>query len=54
MNKAKISVAIITYNEEKNLPDCLKSIRQLADEIVVVDDNSQDKTREIAKEFGAR
>ncbi len=54
MNKAKISVAIITYNEEKNLPDCLKSVRQLADEIVVVDDSSKDKTREIAKSFGAK
>ena len=54
MNKAKISVAIITYNEEKNLPDCLESIRQLADEVVVVDDSSTDKTREIAGSFGAK
>jgi glycosyltransferase involved in cell wall biosynthesis len=53
MNKAKISVALITYNEEKNLPDCLRSIKW-ADEIVVVDDSSKDRTREIAKEFGAK
>jgi len=51
--KLKISVGIITYNEEKNLPDCLKSVKW-ADEIVVVDDASTDKTREIAKEFGAK
>ena len=53
MNKAKISMAIITYNEEKNIKDCLESVKW-ADEIVVVDDSSQDKTRQIAKEFGAR
>jgi glycosyltransferase involved in cell wall biosynthesis len=53
MNKTKISVAIITYNEEKNITDCLESVKW-ADEIVVVDDSSQDKTRQIAKEFGAR
>jgi len=53
MNKTKISVAIITYNEEKNIKDCLESVKW-ADEIVVVDDSSQDKTRQIAKEFGVR
>ena len=53
MNKPKISVAIITYNEEKNIKDCLESVKW-ADEIVVVDDSSQDKTREIAKKFGAK
>lgn len=53
MNKPKISIAMITYNEEKNLPDCLASIKW-ADELVVVDDNSTDKTREIAKKFGAK
>lgn len=44
----KISVVIITRNEEKNLQECLKSVQQLADEILVVDDNSTDKTVEIA------
>jgi glycosyltransferase involved in cell wall biosynthesis len=53
MGKRKISVAIITYNEEKNIKDCLESVRW-ADEIVVVDGSSQDRTREIAKELGAR
>jgi len=53
MNKAKISVAMITYNEEGNIRDCLNSVRW-ADEIVVVDGSSQDQTREIAREMGAR
>jgi len=53
MNKAKISVAMITYNEEGNIRDCLESVKW-ADEIVVVDGSSRDKTREIAKEMGAR
>ena len=49
----KLSVAIITKNEEKNLPDCLKSVT-FADDIVVVDSGSSDKTVDIAKEFGCR
>ena len=53
MKKIKISVAMITYNEEKNIVDCLKSVKWV-DEIVVVDGSSKDKTREIAKEMGAR
>jgi glycosyltransferase involved in cell wall biosynthesis len=53
MDKLKISGCIITYNEEKNLYDCLESIKDIVDEIVVVDSGSKDKTIEIAKEFGA-
>lgn len=52
-DKIKISVAMITYNEESNLKDCLESVKW-ADEIVVVDGSSRDKTREIAKELGAK
>lgn len=40
----KLSVCIITFNEEKNIQACLASVRQLADEIVVVDNYSSDKT----------
>lgn len=47
----KLSVAIATFNEEKNIADCLKSISQLADEIIIVDGTSQDKTVEIAKKY---
>ncbi len=46
----KISVTIITKNEEKNIERCLKSIRW-ADEIVVVDTFSTDRTVEICREF---
>lgn len=48
-----LSIAIITHNEEKRLPDCLKSL-SFADEIVIVDSNSRDRTVEIAKEYGAK
>ena len=50
---AKLSVVIITYNEERNITRCLNSVKDLADEIVVVDSNSTDKTVEIARKFGA-
>ena len=48
----KISVIIIAKNAEKVIADCLKSVRQLADEIIVIDDQSDDKTVQIAKEMG--
>ncbi|MBN1263828.1 MAG: glycosyltransferase family 2 protein [Candidatus Pacebacteria bacterium] len=50
----KISVAIATFNEEDNIKDCLQSVAQLADEVIVVDGSSRDKTRQIAREQGAR
>lgn len=50
----KISVVINTLNEEINLPQALTSIKNFADEIVVVDMHSDDKTYEIAKKFGAK
>ena len=46
----KISVCIVTYNEEKNILDCLKSI-EWADEIIIVDSFSTDKTMEICRKF---
>src|SRR3990167_3565854 len=49
-----ISVVLATFNEEKNLEECLKSVKELADEICVVDGTSTDKTVEISKRFGAR
>ena len=52
--KQELSVALATYNEERNLPACLDSVRDLADEIVIVDGSSQDKTVEIAKRYGAK
>ncbi len=50
----KLSVVITVYNEEKMLPDCLRSIKDFADEIVVVDCESTDKTAEIAKKFTSK
>lgn len=49
----KLSVTIVTYNEEKNIRDCLKSV-SFADEIIVVDGNSKDFTVKIAREMGAK
>jgi glycosyltransferase involved in cell wall biosynthesis len=46
----KISAILITGNEEENIRDCLESIKW-ADEIIVVDSESTDKTVEIAKEY---
>jgi glycosyltransferase involved in cell wall biosynthesis len=53
MPRATLSVAIITYNEEGNLGRTLDSVR-FADEIVVVDSGSTDRTVEIAESFGAK
>jgi glycosyltransferase involved in cell wall biosynthesis len=43
----KISVVIITFNEEKNIGRCIESVRKIADEIIVVDSFSTDKTKDI-------
>jgi len=48
-----ISAIVLTKNEEKNIQECLKSL-SWCDEIIVIDDNSNDKTLEIAKNQGAR
>lgn len=50
----KISVAVITFNEERNIERCLKSVISLADEIVVVDSISSDSTVAIAQANGAK
>lgn len=50
----KLSVVIITKNEELKIGSCLKSLLGLADEFIIVDDLSSDKTVEICKEFGAK
>ncbi|MGB9700387.1 MAG: glycosyltransferase family 2 protein [Thermodesulfobacteriota bacterium] len=49
----KVSVAIITKEEEKNIRACLESV-QWADEIIVIDAGSQDKTKQICAEYGAK
>ena len=49
-----ISAILITYNEESDLPEAMESLRGVADEIVVVDSGSKDRTCEIAEKLGAR
>jgi len=49
-----ISLCIMVKNEELFLPRCLESARNVADEIIVVDTGSEDRTEEIAASFGAK
>lgn len=49
-----LSVAIITFNEEKNIARCLESVKHLATEIVVVDSFSTDNTESICNEYGVK
>src|SRR5438045_3249337 len=48
------SVCMITFNEEHNLSRALESVRGVADEVVVVDCRSHDRTPDIAREYGAK
>jgi glycosyltransferase involved in cell wall biosynthesis len=54
MGKVQISAVIITFNEERNIRRCLESLRDIPDEIVVVDSYSTDGTESICEEFGVR
>ncbi len=51
---AKLSVAIAAFNEEENIGNCLKSVRDFADEIILVDGGSVDKTVAISKSYNAK
>jgi glycosyltransferase involved in cell wall biosynthesis len=50
----ELSVVIITKNEERNIGRCLASVKGIADDVVVLDSFSTDRTEAIAKEHGAR
>ena len=50
----RLSVVIITFNEEKNIARCLDSVKEVADDVVVVDSFSKDKTKEICLSKGVR
>ena len=50
----ELSVVIITYNEEENIGACIDSVKEVADEVVVLDSFSTDRTSEIARMKGAR
>ncbi|HSZ26190.1 MAG TPA: glycosyltransferase family 2 protein [Cytophagaceae bacterium] len=47
----KISVVIITFNEERNIKRCLDSVKEIADEIIVLDSFSTDNTEKICQEY---
>ena len=49
-----LSVVIITYNEEKNIGRCLESVKDVADEIIVVDSISTDGTKAICASYGVK
>jgi glycosyltransferase involved in cell wall biosynthesis len=49
-----LSFCAIVKNEEKNLPRCLESVKAIADELIILDTGSTDKTPEIARSFGAK
>src|SRR5438105_2115974 len=53
LSAVSLSVAIITFNEEVNLPRTLESVRW-ADELVIVDSGSTDRTCEIARDLGVK
>ena len=50
----KLSACVIVKNEEKNLPQWLSSMAQLADEMIVVDTGSEDNTKSLAHQAGAK
>lgn len=49
-----ISLCMIVKNEQDNLPACLDSVKGLVDEMIIVDTGSEDNTKHLAKEAGAR
>ena len=50
----KLSVYMITFNEEKRLEKTLQAASRVADEIIIIDSGSRDKTGEIARKYGAK
>lgn len=54
MDKIPLSIVILAKNEEGRITDCIKSVAGLADEIIVVNDDSSDRTGEVAKGLGAK
>jgi len=51
---SKLSAVIITFNEERNIQRCIESLLPVADEIIIVDSFSTDRTEEICKLYGIK
>ena len=49
-----ISGLVITYNEEKNIERCVKTLFKVCEEVIIIDSHSSDKTAEIAEKHGAK
>jgi GT2 family glycosyltransferase len=49
-DRAPVAAVVLTYNEERNLPECLASLADWVDELFVVDSGSTDRTLEIARD----
>lgn len=50
----RLAIIVLTRDEERHIRDCLASVRDFADELLVLDSGSLDRTVEIAREMGAR
>jgi glycosyltransferase involved in cell wall biosynthesis len=48
-----VTIVVLTKNEEKNINDCINSVKNFAKRVIVVDSNSEDRTIEIARSMGA-
>lgn len=54
MKRPKLSVCMIVKNEERHIVRCLESVQHIADEIIVVDTGSNDRTEDICRSFHAK
>ena len=54
MSKISLSIVILAKNEEDRIEDCIKSVGEWADEVIVIDDESTDSTCRLAKELGTK
>lgn len=52
--KKKLSVVLATYNEARNIRNCLVTVKDIADEMIVFDESSTDRTRPLARQMGAK
>lgn len=54
MKRPKLSVCMIVKNEERHIARCLESVQPIADEIIVIDTGSNDRTEDICTSFHAQ